>query len=89
MTPQERHEDVVRRHPGGLTPASFRAEALASADADGKLDPPALADWFAAQSILLGMWMDGVIERRCRRDEVGPWFITNKGRAATQPKEPT
>jgi hypothetical protein len=82
MTPQERHEDVVRRYPGGLTPAQFRHEALASVDADGKLDPPALADWFKAQSLLISMWMDGLIERRARRDEPGPWFITHKGRGA-------
>lgn len=83
MTPQQRHEDVVRRHPGGLTPATFRAEALASADEDGKIDPPALADPFAAMSLLIGMWMEGLIERRCRRDEAGPWFITAKGRATS------
>ena len=87
MTPDERHADVVRRYPGGLTPAQFRHEALVSADADGKLDPPAIADWFKQQSLLLGMWMEGLIERRCRRDESGPWFITDKGRdAATQEK---
>jgi hypothetical protein len=76
MTPQERHEDVVRRYPGGLTPAQFRDETLASADEDGKLDPPALADWFKQQSLLMKMWMDGLIERRCRRDEAGPWYLS-------------
>lgn len=80
MTPDERHADVVRRYPGGLTPAQFRHEALASADEDGKLDPPSIADWFRQQSLLIGMWMDGLIERRCRPDESGPWFITDRGR---------
>jgi hypothetical protein len=88
MTPDKRHEDVVRRYPGGLTPAQFRHEALASADEDGKLDPPAIADWFKGQGLLIGMWMDGLIERRCRRDEAGPWFITPKGRAAPPPSTP-
>lgn len=84
MTPQERHEDVVQRYPGGLTPAQFRREVLASADDDGKLDPPALADWFKRQSLLIGMWMDGLIELRGKgRDQpMWPWFITEKGRAA-------
>lgn len=82
MTPEQRHEDVVRRFPGGLSPRQFRALALESADEDGKLDPPSLADWFATQSLLLGMFFDGLIEKRCRRDEAGPWFITEKGMAA-------
>jgi hypothetical protein len=81
-TPDERHADVVSRYPGGLTPEQFRHEALASADDDGKLDPPALADWFKAQSLLLGMWMEGLIGRRCKRNESGPYYITDKGRAA-------
>jgi len=82
MTPDERHADVVRRYPGGLTPAQFRHEALMSADEDGKIDPPSLSDWFAAQSLLMGMFFDGQINKRCRRNEAGPWFITEKGRAA-------
>lgn len=79
---EARHAYVVSRYPGGLTPAQFRHETLASADDDGVLDPPSLADWFKAQSLLIGMWMEGLIERRCRRDEAGPWFITDKGAAA-------
>lgn len=79
MTADERHADVVSRYPGGLTRAQFEHETIASADEDGKLDPPALADWFRQQSLLMGMWFDGRIERRCRRDEVGPWFL---GRAS-------
>ena len=86
MTPQERHEDVVRRYPGGLTPRQFRHETLASADDGGKLDPPALADWFKQKSLLIGMWMDGLIELRGKgRDQpMGPWFITGKGRSAAR-----
>lgn len=83
MTPDDRHEDVVRRYPGGLTPAQFRREVLASANADGELDPPATADWFAAQGLLMGMWMDGLIKLRRpgRNQPMWPWFITEKGRA--------
>lgn len=82
MTPDERHEDVVRRYPGGLNPSQFRLEALASADDDGKIDPPALADWFAQTSLLMEMFITGQIMRRCGRNEAGPWYITEKGRAA-------
>lgn len=82
MSPQERHEDVMRRYPSGLTPAQFRHETLASADSDGQLDPPALSDWFVTQSLLLRMWMDGLITRRCKRNEAGPYYITDAGRAA-------
>lgn len=85
MTPDERHADVVSRYPGGLNPAQFRHETLLSADGDGKLDPPALADWLKQKSLLIGMWMDGLIELRGRgRDQpMWPWFITEKGRAAS------
>lgn len=82
-SPDARHAVVVSAYPGGLTPAQFRTVALVSTDSDGRIDPPALADWFKQQSLLIGMWMDGLIERRCRRDEAGPYFITEKGRSAT------
>lgn len=82
MTPDERHADIVRRYPDGLTPQQFRDETLASADDDGKLHPPSAGDFFSRTSLLLGMWFDGLIERRCRHDESGPWFITDRGRAA-------
>lgn len=81
MTPKERHDDVVRRYPAGLTPAQFKHEALASADADGLIDPPAIADWFVQKSLLISMWMEGVIELHgSGRDKpMGPWYITKKG----------
>jgi hypothetical protein len=82
MTADERHEDVVRRYPGGLTPAQFKLETLRSAGDDDKLDPPALADWFKQKSLLISMWMDGLIELRgTGRDQpMAPWFITQRGR---------
>lgn len=85
MTPQERHEDVVRRYPGGLSPAQFRHEALASADEDGKLAPPALADWWTRTSLLIGMYMEGLIEQRGpgrAYERTGPYYLTEAGRRA-------
>lgn len=86
MTPQERHEDVVRRYPGGLTPAQFRHETLASADEDGKLDPPDLADQWARKSLLIGMYMEGLIEQRGpgkrAYERSGPYYLTEAGRRA-------
>ena len=86
MTPEERHADVVARYPGGLTPVQFRREALASADSDEVIDPPALSDWFAQNSLLIAMWMDGLIELRGggREKPMWPWYITAKGKAAQQ-----
>jgi hypothetical protein len=87
LTPEGRHADIMKRFPVGITPAQFRMLTLESADQDGKIDPPSVADWFAAQSILIAMWMDGLIERRGGRNDSGPWFITAKGIAATQKEE--
>jgi len=78
MTPQQRHEDIVHRFPGGLTPAQFRMLTLESADEDGKLDPPSIADWWTQQSLLMGMYMEGLIEKRGtgpKWHRGGPWFI--------------
>jgi hypothetical protein len=90
MTPQERHVDVVRRYPGGLTPAQFRHETLASADEDGKLDPPALADPWMRESLLIGMYMEGLIEKRGpgrAYERTGPYYITEAGRRTAGVKE--
>lgn len=84
MTPEKRHADVVSRYPGGLTPEQFRQETLVSAGEDGVIDPPALADWFKQQSLLLRMDWDGLIKRSGPQkryyDKTGPWLITDKGR---------
>jgi hypothetical protein len=85
--PDARHEVVKALFPGGLTPQQYRMVALASTDADGRVDPPAIADWFRQQSLLMGMFIGGEITRKCRRDEPGPWFITDKGRAALKTLE--
>lgn len=53
---------------------------------DEIVDPPSLADWWKRQSMILGLWMrDGLIERRCRRDESGPYYLTAKARAYLTP----
>lgn len=86
MTPDERHADVMCRYPDGLTPAQFRHETLASANEDGKLDPPALANPWHRTSLLMGMYMEGLIERRGPEkrayERTGPWFITEAGKSA-------
>ena len=53
---------------------------------DEIVDPPSLADWWKRQSMILVLWMrDGLIERRCRRDESGPYYLTAKARAYLKP----
>ncbi len=85
MSPEERHAEVVKAYPGGLTPEQFVRVTLESVDADGKVDPPALDDWFAAMGIVMRMYFDGLIERRGKGpmwNRGGPWYITEKGDAA-------
>ena len=82
MTGDERHDWVVREFPVGLNGVQFAALTVVSAGDDGIVDPPAVADWFKRQSLILGLWMrEGLIERRCRRDEAGPYYLTTKARA--------
>lgn len=86
MTRDERHDLVVREFPGGLNRVQFAALTLVSAGEDEIVDPPSLADWWKRQSMILGLWMcDGLIERRCRRDESGPYYLTAKARAYLKP----
>jgi hypothetical protein len=82
-TPDERHERVVAAFPGGLTPDQFDLLTLHSADADGRLDPPSIADWWTAISLQMRLYMRGWIERRGTGrmyERTGPWFITEAGR---------
>ena len=79
MTRDERHDFVVREFPGGLTGAQFAALTLVSAGDEGIVDPPSVVDYFQRQSLILGLWFcEGLIERRCRRDETGPYYLTRK-----------
>lgn len=85
MTPDERHEDVLRRYPAGLTVEQFRHETLMSADADGKLDPPSITDGLTREGLLICMSIDGLIKNY--KNPVmhpGDWRITDEGRAAIQ-----
>ena len=81
MTSNERHDYVVRTFPGGLNGLQFAALTLLSADDDEVVDPPSVGDFFQKQSLILRLCLDGLIERRCRRDEAGPYYLAAKGRA--------
>ena len=81
MTRDERHDFVVREFPVGLSGEQFAALTLVSAGEDGIVDPPSLSDWFKRESLILSLWMrEGLIERRCKRDEAGPYYLTKKAR---------
>lgn len=82
MTRDERHDWVVSEYPSGLNGIQFAALTLLSAGEDGIVDPPSVADGFKRQSMLLSLsWPEGLIERRCRRDEAGTYFLTPKALA--------
>jgi hypothetical protein len=81
MTRDERHDYVVRTFPGGLNGLQFAALTLLSADDYEVVDPPSVSEWFQKQSQIMRLWLDGLIERRCRRDEAGPYYLAAKGRA--------
>lgn len=63
----------------------FRELTLDSADEDGKVTPPSYGDWWEQQSILIGMYMEGLIEKRGPEkrmyDRGGPWYITSHAAA--------
>jgi len=64
-----------------MTPADFRRLTLESANEDGQVRPPALTDWWAQQSLLMGMYMEGLIEKRGTGPmwhRGGPWFVARK-----------
>lgn len=64
-----------------ITRARFRELTIESADEDGRLNPPTLADWWVQQSLLIGMYMDGLIERRGDGpmwNRGGPWYATGQ-----------
>ena len=69
-----------------MTWDEWKDDALKSADEDGKVGFLPLTNWFHERSAILGMMMDGLIEHRCRHDDAGPWYITDKGRARSRAK---
>ncbi len=76
------HDETVARFPGGLTPEQYRRVVLESADEDGLLYPHSLANWFHQQSLLMGMFMEGLIKTNNGYHEPFKWIITDKGREA-------
>jgi hypothetical protein len=69
-----------------INASEFRELTLRSADEDGKVTPPPYGDWWTQQSILIGMYMKGLIEKRGEGrmyDRGGPWYITATGQEAT------
>lgn len=71
-----------------MTRTEYELEVLRSADADGILHPEPLTDWFAQQSILIGMYMRAEIGRAGEgpmRDRTGPWSIEPAGKARLLP----
>lgn len=79
MSSDERHEFVVREFPDGLTSVQFAALTLLSAGDDGVVDPPSVGDFFQRQSLIFSLWIvEGLIERKCKRDEAGPYYLTKR-----------
>ena len=79
MSSDERHEFVVREFPDGLTSVQFAAVTLRSAGDDGVVGPPSVGDFFQRQSLIFSLWIvEGLIERKCKRDEAGPYYLTKR-----------
>lgn len=67
-----------------MTPEEYELEVLRSADADGILHPKPLTDWWAQQSILVGMYMRAEIDRQGdgpMHTRTGPYCIAPAGLA--------
>ena len=76
------HDETVARFPDGLTPEQYRRVVLESADEDGRLYPHALADWWLQQSLLMDLFMKGLIKTNNGYHEPMKWIITDTGRKA-------
>lgn len=76
-----RHDEIVARYPGGLTYKQWRRIALESAREDDVVHPHPVGDFSVRTSLMIKLLLEGYVERRCRPDEVGPWYITKAGRA--------
>jgi hypothetical protein len=63
----------------GITSVQFAALTLLSAGEDGVVDPPSVGDFFQRQSLIFSLWIvEGLIERKCKRDEAGPYYLTKR-----------
>ena len=76
------HDETVARFPGGLTPEQYRHVVLESADEDGRVYPHTISNWWHQQSLLMGMFMKGLIKTNNRYNEPMKWSITEAGRTA-------
>jgi len=69
-----------------MTKDEYKRLVLESAADDGELDPPALTDWWLQTGMLMEMYAKGQLERRGPEprmyDRTGPWYITERGKAA-------
>lgn len=68
-----------------ISVAEFRLRTLQSAGNDDIVSPPQYGDFWAVTSILVGLYMEGLLERRGNGPmwkRGGHWFITHAGRAA-------
>jgi len=86
LTEEERQAAVVAKYPSGLTAKQFRLATLESADEAGRVYPP-WVKFTTGMSIIIGMQLDGLLTRPGGHHSAGPWYITDKGRAAlTKPQ---
>jgi len=78
-----RHEDVVRRFPGGLSWEQYVFCVLESArDDDDLVDPPSVVGTtFDHFSRMMRLFMDGLVDHRDSYHKPIRWRITKKGRA--------
>ncbi len=76
------HDETVARFPGGMTPEEYRRVVLESADEDGRVYPHTLSNYFHQQSLLMGMFMEGLIKTNNGYNEPFKWIITDQGREA-------
>lgn len=82
------HDAIVARYPGSMTKAQYRQVVLESADDDGRVYPHSAGDFFTRTSMLIGMWLEGLLAHwddgsgRPPKDQPSNYRITDKGRAA-------
>ena len=69
-----------------MTRQEYELEVLRTADGEGVLYPPPLTDWWAQQSVLIGMYLRGEIDRKGEGrmyERTGPYCIASAGRMRT------
>ncbi len=79
-----RLDEALRRT--AMTRQEYELEVLRTADGEGVLYPPPLTDWWAQQSVLIGMYLRGEIDRKGEGrmyERTGPYCIASAGRMRT------